>query len=55
MSTSLMDRLKARECEYCGATDDLNMYHVRKLKNLKGKEDWEQLMIARQRKADTTK
>lgn len=50
MSTSLMDRLKARECEYCGAADDLNMYHVRKLKNLKGKEDWEQLMIARQRK-----
>jgi group II intron reverse transcriptase/maturase len=50
MSTSLMDRLKARECEYCGATDDLNMYQVRKLKNLKGKESWEQLMIARRRK-----
>lgn len=49
-STSLMDRLKARECEYCGATDDLNMYQVRKLKNLEGKESWEQLMIARRRK-----
>lgn len=50
MSTSLMDRLKAQKCEYCGDTDNLKMFHVRKLKNLKGKEDWEQFMIARKRK-----
>ena len=31
-STSLMARLKARECEYCGAEDNLRMVHVRKLK-----------------------
>lgn len=48
--TSLMERLKARECEYCGATDDLRMIHVRKLKDLKGKHEWEKLMIARRRK-----
>ena len=49
--TSLIDRLSARVCEYCGKTDvDLYMHHVRKLKSLKGKEDWEQFMIARKRK-----
>ena len=49
-STSLMVRLKAHKCEYCGAEDNLKMIHVRKLKDLKGKEPWEKLMIARQRK-----
>ena len=49
--TSLVERLKARECELCGATDDLVMHHVRKLKNLQGKESWERHMIARKRKA----
>lgn len=48
--TSLVERLKARECELCGATDDLVMHHVRKLKNLQGKENWERHMIARKRK-----
>lgn len=48
--TSLIERLKARECELCGATDDLVMHHVRKLKNLQGKESWERHMIARKRK-----
>ena len=48
--TSLVERLKARECELCGATDDLVMHHVRKLKNLQGKESWERHMIARKRK-----
>mgnify|MGYP000763043233 CR=1 FL=1 len=49
-STSLMARLKACECEYCGATDNLQMIYVRKLKDLKGKQEWEKLMIARKRK-----
>lgn len=48
--TSLVDRLKARKCEYCGATENLEMHHVRKLKDLKGKQAWEKHMIARQRK-----
>lgn len=29
-TTSLMDRLKAQKCELCGATDRLEMHHVRK-------------------------
>ena len=48
--TSLIDRLKARLCEYCGATDNLEMHHVRKLKDLNGRQPWEKLMIARKRK-----
>jgi group II intron reverse transcriptase/maturase len=47
---SLMARLQTKECEQCGATDNLEMHHVRKLKDLKGKEDWEKRMIARKRK-----
>lgn len=49
-TTSLIDRLKVQKCELCGATDNLVMHHVRKLGELKGKENWEKLMIARRRK-----
>lgn len=49
--TSLIDRLKGRVCEYCGAeTDDMEIHHVKKLKNLSGKAEWERQMIARRRK-----
>lgn len=48
--TSLIDRLKAKRCEMCGKTDGLIMHHVRKLKDLQGKESWERHMIARKRK-----
>lgn len=48
--TSLIDRLKAEKCELCEAQDKLVMHHVRKLKNLEGKESWERHMIARRRK-----
>lgn len=49
--TSLIDRLKSNKCELCGRENvKLEMHHIRKLKNLKGKEDWERMMIARQRK-----
>lgn len=48
--TSLIDRLKAEKCEICGATEKLVMHHVRKLKNLEGKQSWERHMIARRRK-----
>jgi group II intron reverse transcriptase/maturase len=50
LTTRLMDRLRTRTCEYCGAIDDLKMHHVRKLKKLNGKHDWEKVMIARRRK-----
>lgn len=49
-TTGLIDRLQARKCELCGKTDTLEMHHVRKVKDLKGKSPWEKLMIARQRK-----
>lgn len=49
--TSLIDRLKANRCELCGCENVmLEMHHIRKLKNLNGKEDWERIMIARRRK-----
>lgn len=48
--TSLIDRLKAEQCESCGGSEKLEMHHVRKLKDLKGKQPWEILMIARRRK-----
>ena len=35
--TSLMARLKAGKCEYCGAEENLKMVHVRKLKRFGGK------------------
>lgn len=49
--TTFDDRLKAKVCELCGETDcDLEIHHVNKVKNLKGKEPWEQVMIAKKRK-----
>ncbi|HEX2925301.1 MAG TPA: reverse transcriptase domain-containing protein [Ruminiclostridium sp.] len=49
--TSLMTRLSARQCELCGKTDcEIEIHHVRKLKDLKGKSYWERFMIARNRK-----
>jgi len=49
-TTSLINRLAAHKCELCGAEDNLVMHHVRKLGDLKGKEPWEKLMMARHRK-----
>ncbi|WP_242214576.1 reverse transcriptase domain-containing protein [Bacillus cereus group sp. BfR-BA-01383] len=49
--TSLIERLLAEKCEWCGIENvPLEMHHVNKLKNLKGKKRWEQTMIARNRK-----
>ena len=49
---SFDERLKARKCELCGTEDSehYEIHHVNKVKNLKGKETWEQIMIARRRK-----
>jgi group II intron reverse transcriptase/maturase len=44
-------RLMAQECEWCGTKDGpMEVHHVRKLKDLKGKQLWEQHMISRRRK-----
>jgi hypothetical protein len=48
---SLITRLKSHTCEYCGReTDDIEIHHVRKMKDLKGKALWEVQMIGRKRK-----
>jgi len=49
----LSKRLLAQQCEWCGQPKEasaIEVHHVRKLKDLKGKALWEQLMIARKRK-----
>lgn len=49
--TSLVERLLAGKCEWCGDTNvPLEIHHVRKLKDLKGKKRWEKRMIERNRK-----
>ncbi|MCU5375517.1 reverse transcriptase domain-containing protein [Bacillus pacificus] len=49
--TKLEQRLLAGECEYCGDTkSQIEVHHIRKIKDLKGKKKWEQNMIARKRK-----
>lgn len=48
--TGLEQRLSAGVCEWCGSNKDIEVHHVRKIKDLKGKKRWEQLMIARKRK-----
>ncbi|OVE34382.1 group II intron reverse transcriptase/maturase, partial [Priestia aryabhattai] len=49
--TSLIQRLVANQCEWCKAEEgSMEVHHVRKLKNLKGKKKWERQMIARNRK-----
>lgn len=49
---TLEKRLKAKVCELCHTTESNNyeIHHVNKLKNLKGKEKWEIAMIAKRRK-----
>ena len=48
----LEERLKARVCELCGSTDaeQYEIHHIHKVKDLKGKSDWERNMIAKRRK-----
>lgn len=47
----LIKRLKAHKCEWCDKEDvKIEIHHVRKLKDLKGKKAWEKHMISRKRK-----
>jgi group II intron reverse transcriptase/maturase len=53
--TELEKRLLADECEYCGSTENIEVHHIRGLKDLnkhKGKEkpEWIKLMATRRRK-----
>ena len=50
--TTLEQRLKAKVCELCGTMESerFEIHHVNKVKNLKGKEHWERIMIAKRRK-----
>jgi len=49
--STLEQRLNRNLCESCGKTGGyFEVHHVRKLKDLQGKEWWEQVMFARQRK-----
>ncbi len=49
--TELGQRINARRCEWCGTEAGLfEVHHVRKLRDLKGKQPWERQMIERQRK-----
>lgn len=51
MRTSLIDRLNAKVCEMCGQSSELEMHHIRKLKDIsEGKSPWERHMMARKRK-----
>ncbi len=50
-STSLIDRLRANKCEVCGKeTTDIQIHHVKKVKDLNNKDFWDSFMIARHRK-----
>lgn len=41
-------RISAKKCELCGAENiAFEIHHINKLKNLKGKEIWEKVMISR--------
>ena len=51
MAYSLIKRLQANRCEWCGAENvPLEVHHVRKLKDLSGRKQWEIAMIGRKRK-----
>ncbi len=54
-TSELVERLLASECEYCGSTGEVEVHHVRKLKDLErpGRRErpaWARLMSARRRK-----
>ena len=53
--SEIVERLLAQECELCGAKDNIEVHHVRKLADLalKGhanRPEWMKLMVARKRK-----
>lgn len=51
-TTTFEARLKAKICQLCGDTESeqYEIHHVHKVKDLKGKANWERVMIAKRRK-----
>lgn len=51
-TTTFEARLKAKVCELCGDTQSkqFEIHHIHKVKDLKGRTDWERMMIAKRRK-----
>lgn len=47
---TLVERLKERRCELCGASGDLVMHHVRNINQLKADTRWNTMMIKSHRK-----
>ena len=49
---SLARRLKSNKCEMCGEhSDELHMHHVKRLKDLAGRNEFELMMMAKRRKS----
>lgn len=49
--SELGQRLRAHQCEWCGTHNSpIEIHHIRKLKDVKGKKVWERQMIERRRK-----
>ena len=49
---SLAARLRQGACELCGvATSEIHMHHIRRLKDLKGRNEFEVLMMSKRRKS----
>jgi len=50
--TTFESRLKAKVCELCNTSScgHFELHHINKVKNLKGKDFWERVMIAKRRK-----
>lgn len=52
----LLQRLRVGHCELCGATEDIQVHHIRKLADLnrvkltEPEQSWRQVMAARKRK-----
>ncbi len=49
--SEIEQRLLADKCELCGAEGPVQMHHVRKLADLKGRIRWEKVMAAHRRKS----
>jgi len=50
VSDELAKRMKAQKCEICGSNEQIEVHHVRKLKDLKNTQQWEKKMKTKNRK-----
>ena len=52
-TSELIKRLEANRCEYCGDMDLLESHHIRRMKDVRSRDNpqmWEKVMVARNRK-----